>query len=252
MARRTKNWVPVGKWLRTARKRAGLSLQLLAKRTGVSLSALARFESDRAVPSFGDVCAIAQELGWPLLYFATGLERTGDDVRAVAAQLRYWGLRDVRLAEPVLFGELRPFEELLPEVGAAGAVNLRLLDALPALLLCNRFDSGELISHAESRGSLRRVGWIADVASRISELLPRSYSLPETRRRLRDVITAADRQLETNAEIDYLGSVRRASSPKDRERLWKTTPPLTRRWRIACDISLEQFVERAKSVLEGV
>ena len=87
MARRSRKWQPIGKWLRNARKSAGLSVSTLSSRTGVSISSLTRFESDRAIPSFGDVCAIAQELGWPLLYFATGLERTGDDTRALAAQL---------------------------------------------------------------------------------------------------------------------------------------------------------------------
>ncbi len=253
MARRTRKWQPVGKWLRTARKSAGLSLPALASKTGVSLSSLVRFESDRAEPAFGDICVIAQQLGWPLLYFATGLERTGDDTRTVAGQLRFWGLRDVHAAETVLLGEIRPFEELLASV-TAGRVNLRLLEALPALLLRNRFEPAELISQGKSRGTLLRLGWLADVATYVSERLPPSYSQPDGKRRLDAVKNAAERARAPRSDldrIDYLGVVSISSSHESRDRVWKSSPPLTRRWRVACDINLEAFIERARSQLEG-
>lgn len=145
MARRVRKWQPIGEWLKKARRDADLTLSELARLTGVSSSALARFESNRAVPSFADVCVIAQRLRWPLLYFATGRERTGNDRRALAAQLFYWGLRDLRLAERVLLGEIRAFEELIAEV-VAGDPSPRVLEALPALLLRNKFVASEIIS----------------------------------------------------------------------------------------------------------
>jgi transcriptional regulator with XRE-family HTH domain len=228
-------------------------LSALAGRTGVSVSSLVRFESDRAVPSFGDVCIIAQRLGWPLLYFAVGAERTGDDTRAVAAQLRFWGLRDVHAAEAVLLGEVRPLEELLADA-AAGKINLRLLEALPALLLRNRFEPEELISHGESRGTLSRLGWLSDIASHVSERLPPSYSLPDSKRRLDAIEKAAARKLPAGTgldTVDYLGVVSVSSSRESRDRVWKSSPPLTRRWKIACDITLDAFVDRARSLLEG-
>ena len=159
----------------------------------------------------------------------------------------------MRLAEPTLIGEARPFEELIAEV-AAVSVNHRLLDALPALLLRNRFEPAELVSNAESRGSLKRLGWLADVAAKVSERLPPTYSQPDARRKLEAVRTAAERQLEVTkkGEIDYLGQVTSASSRAGKERVWHASPPLTRRWKIACDITLEQFVERARALLEGV
>jgi transcriptional regulator with XRE-family HTH domain len=253
MARRTRKWQPVGKWLRAARKSAGLSLSALAKRTGVSVRSLVRFESDEAIPSFDDVCVIAQQLGWPLLYFATGVERAGDNTRAVAAQLRFWGLRDVHAAETVLFGEVRSFEELLAGV-TAGKILFRILEALPALLLRNRFEPTELISQAEHRGSLLRLGWLADVASHVSERLPPSYSQADSTRRFDTIQKAAESSLPSRADletIDYLGVVGVSSAREAREQAWRSTPPLTRRWRIACDITLDAFVERAKSLLGG-
>ena len=228
-------------------------MSTLSSRTGVSISSLTRFESDRAIPSFGDVCAIAQELGWPLLYFATGLERTGDDTRALAAQLHFWGLRDVHVAEAVVLGEVRPFEELLANV-TAGSVNVRVLEALPALLLRNRFEPAELISHAQSRGTLRRLGWLADVATHVSERLRPGFSQPDAKRRLDALKKAAEIQIGPRSDlddIDYLGAVSHSTSREARDRVWKSSPPLTRRWKIACDVTLETFIERARSLLEG-
>lgn len=228
-------------------------MSALSSRTGVSISSLTRFESDRAVPSFDDVCTIAKELGWPLLYFATGLERTGDDTRALAAQLRFWGLRDVHAAEAVLLGEVRPLEESLASV-TAGSVNVRVLEALPALLLRNRFEPAELISYAQSRGTLSRLGWLVDVAAYVSERLPPGYSQPDAKRRLDAVKKTAERQIGPRSapdEIDYLGAVSLSSSREARDRVWKSSPPLTRRWKIACDVKLEAFIERARTLLEG-
>ncbi len=226
-------------------------MSTLSSRTGISVSSLARFESDRAVPSFDDVCVIAKELGWPLLYFATGLERTGEDTRALAAQLRFWGLRDVHAAEAVLLGEVRPLEETLAVV-TAGSVNPRVLDVLPALLLRNRFEPAELISHAQSRGTLRRLGWLADVATHVSERLAPGYSEPDAKRKLDTVNKAAQARRGSRSdldEIDYLGTA--SASREARDRVWKSSPPLTRRWKIACDVKLEAFIERARSLVEG-
>ena len=249
MARRIKKWPKIGHWLKEARKDAGLTLEDLANRTGVSTSSLARFEGDRATPAFGDICVIAQQLGWPLLYFATGQERTGDDTRTAVAHLRFWGLGDTRLPEPALLGEARPFEEVIADV-VSRPVNQRVLAALPALLLRNRFEPTRLISEAQALGSLRRIGWLAGVAEHVSQQLPTAASQPDTRRRLSSVEQAAAKELRASdsPEYDYLGpdsSVSRAG----RESVWKASPPLARRWRIASDIRLEEFFERAKSIL---
>ena len=252
MARRKRKWRPIGQWLRTARKDAGLTLTELGKLTSVSSSALGRFESDRAVPSFDDVCVIAQQLGWPLLYFATGHERTGNDRLALAAQLSYWGLRDLTLAERVLIGEVRAFEGLVAE--AVGDPNPRVLEAIPGLLLRNTFEASELISSAVRYGTLRRIGWLADVAKKIAEEVPREYLQPDVLRRLHTVQAAAAGAKDEPArhEIDYLSPpLTGRSTTKLRDRAWALSPPLSKRWGIACDITLDQFLSRALTVLQA-
>jgi hypothetical protein len=207
------------------------------------------FEADRATPAFDDICIIAQQLGWPLLYFATGQERSADDPRTAVAHLRAWGLSDLRVSEPVLLGELRPFEEIIPDV-VSRPVDQRVLAALPALLLRNRFEPTRLIAAAQALGSLRRLGWIADVARHVSRRLPPSALQPDYQRRLSAIEAAAAKEFRTSdvTDRDYLAPDL-STSKSARDRLWKESPPMTRRWRIACDIRLDEFVERARSLL---
>ncbi len=245
MARRKRRWRPIGQWLRTARKGSLLTLAELAGLTGISSSALGRFESNRAIPSVDDVCVISQQLGWPLLYLTTGRERTGNDPAALVSELYYWGLRDVSLPERVLFGEVRSFENLVAEV-LGGEVSGRILEAVPALLLRNRLETSELISQGRQYGNLRRLGWLADVAQTISSGIPLQYLHPEATRWLRTVVKSAKSE-RAPKEIDYVLASAANSSGKQ---AWAASPPLTRRWRIACDITLRQFAARALSLLE--
>jgi transcriptional regulator with XRE-family HTH domain len=242
MRRRTR-WKPVGRWLKHARTQAGLTQNELAERTGISVPAISRFESNRAEPSFGDICLIAFKLGWPLLYFATGQLRHSDDSNALAAALRFWGLRDLVVRESPLLGEVETFEELF--VLAARSSNARIVESLPALLLANTFEPQSLLGHARAHASTRRVGWLADISSHSADRLPSDAVQPESRRRLRDVIDAAWKE-PAPEEPDYVGDV---ASREQVERVWKASPTVARRWKIACDIEIEAFVERARSLL---
>jgi hypothetical protein len=165
------------------------------------------------------------------------------------AHLRFWGLGDIRLPEPALLGEARPFEEVIADV-VSRPVDQRVLAALPALLWRNRFEPARLISEAQALGTLGRIGWLADVAEHVSQQLPPAASQPDTRRRLSSVEQAAAKELRASAppEYDYLGPDSSASKAA-RDSVWKASQPLARRWRIASDIRLDEFVERAKSIL---
>jgi transcriptional regulator with XRE-family HTH domain len=246
MTKRKRRWRAIGQWLKTARKDAGLTFAELERVTGISSSSLVRFESDRAVPNFGDVCLIAQQLSWPLVYFATGRDRTGHDPVALAVQLHYWGLRDLSLPRTVLFGEIRAFEDLVAEVVTADP-SPRVLEAIPGLFLRNKFDVTELLASGRRYGGVRRLGWLADVAQTVSRRIPLEYVHPDAPRQLRAVLADAEKQPPSD-EIDYVFG--ETSSSASGQRAWSASPPLTKRWRIACDIALRQFQERAISILE--
>jgi transcriptional regulator with XRE-family HTH domain len=246
MARRSRKWDPIGLRLKEARHDSGLTLSELADLSGISVASLSRFESDRAEPGFGDVCVIAQRLGWPLLHFATGQKRKGDDTSALATELHFWGLRDVLMADRILLGEVRAFEELYAD-STSRVLDTRVLEALPALLLRNPFEVRELLLQSVAYASIRRVGWLAEVAEEIMKKLPRHSVQPEASRRLQGVQSAAWKE-RTPEEPDFLGPL---ASPKLRDHIWNNSPPVARRWKIACDIKLDQFLGRAESVLAG-
>lgn len=221
-----------------------MTQQQLAARTGISIPSLSRFETDRAQPAFSDICAVALAIGWPLLYFATGRERHGDDTNALVTELRFWGLRDLLVANPVLLGEARSFEELFASV-LEGTADPRLLEALPALLLRNAFDPEQLLRSLRASGVARRAGWLCEIAGEISRRLPPESIHPEAHGRLDRVITSAWKETPPEGP-DYPG---RVSSESLRKRVWAESPPLTRRWKIACDLTLEDFESRARSLL---
>lgn len=244
MPRRKPGRKAIGRWIKTARLEAGLTQEQLASRTGISIPSLSRFETDRAQPAFSDICTVAIALGSPLLYFATGRERHGDDTNAIVTELRFWGLRDLLVAEPVLLGEVRPFEELFAAV-LPGAVDPRVLEGLPALLLQNAFDPERLLRFARASGFVRRAGWLSDIADEISRRLPPESIHPDAHGRLDRVTNTAWREAPPETP-DYPG---RLSSDSLHERVWAASPPLTRRWKIACDITLDEFESRARSLL---
>ena len=126
---------------------------------------------------------------------------------------------------------------------------------IPGLLLKNTSEASELISYAVRHRSLRRLGWLADVAEKISEEVPREYLQPDALRWLHAVQAAATGAKDKLArdEINYVfpPSAQRPAQAKLRERAWALSPPLTKRWGIACDITLRQFLSRALTVLEA-
>ena len=264
---------PIGRRIREARNDIGLTLKETAGSTGISAASLSRFESNRSQPSFDNVCLIAEKLGWPLLYFATGRLRTGTDARALAAQLYYWGLRDLHVSRRPVLGEVRAFEEVLTE-GVRDGASARIIEAVPALLLRNDFAAADLVASARRYGTLRRVGWLSEVAERISGKLELRWIHPDAAVNVRRAWKSAWNELkkvepkgevffvepilvEDTAQLDYVSpasagsSSVRAGEPDLHGSEWHDSPPVTRRWGIAFDLSLGDFTRRARSILRA-
>jgi transcriptional regulator with XRE-family HTH domain len=248
-------------------------LRQTAQLTGIDASSLSRFESNRSQPSFDDVCLIAQKFGWPLLYFATGRLRTGTDNRALAAQLYYWGLRDLGVSRRPVLGEIRAFEDVLAESVRDGA-RARVIEAVPALLLRNDFAPADLVDSARRYGTLRRVGWLSEVAERISRKLELRWMHPDAAVNVRrtwksawhdvkkaepqgEVFSVEPILVEDAAKLEYISpsSPGRAPTKAGEQDLpgreWQDTPPVTRRWGIVFDLALDDFFKRAQAILGG-
>ena len=240
--RRERQGDPLGKRFRQARQDRGLTLQEAADRTGIAASSLSRFESDQSQPSFDDVGIIAREYGWPLVYFATGRLRTGADIRALAAHLFHWGLRDVTDSERPILGEVRAFEDVVPESVREGAPTT-LIEAVPALLLRNDFDPDDLLASARRFATVRRVGWLNEVAEQISRKLELRWIHPDAARTVRTTWIAAWAEIASDGSDEDAPETDRDDTVKD------DIPPVTRRWGIRSGLSLDDFLNRGRAIL---
>ena len=234
---------PIGPRLRTARNDAGLTLKDAADLTGISAASLSRFETNRSQPSFGDICLLAEKFGWPLLYFATGRLRTGTDGRALAAQLFHWGLRDLSISGRPVLGEVRAFEDVVPE-SVRDRAAVRLIEAVPALLLRNDFAAPELVASAKRYGTLQRVGWLSEVAEIISRKLEVRWIHPDAAANVHAAWRTAWTEVRQGAGREEVVEpvIFADRTPGD-------SPAVSRRWRIALDLSLDDFLTRARTIL---
>lgn len=254
MGRRKVIDVDLGPRLLKARTHRFLTLSALSKRTGVSESSLSRFESGVSAPSFADVCSIARALGWPLLFFATGHERTGSDPRHLAAHLRFWGLSDQ--PADALIGESRTFEEIVLEVLSDHSTP-RLVEAVPALLLRNDFDEKVLLQRAEERGLRARVGWACELAEWIASNLHLSSIRPDALPKLCELRKKSfDFMMPDVWDVIGEGSTfEEDHDPAGWKRIKRAiakTPDLTKKWWIVFETSQERFLDRAKEILGEV
>ena len=215
----------------------------------MSESSLSRFESGISTPSFEDVCSIASSLGWPLLYFASGRERTGSDPRDLAANLRFWGLSDQ--PTDLVIGEARPFEDLIVQC-LGNESSARLVEAVPALLLKNDFDATALFTRSDNRGETSRLGWACEIAGWIASQLRSVAIRPDATSKLRSLREKAFARVRPREDWDLFG--REPSDDEDDRNGWfesalQGTPPITRKWRIVFDTPQAAFLERAREIL---
>ena len=248
---------PFGRRIERARRLAGVSQSELASRAGISQSTLSRIEADLVSPDLEDTCRIAQALGRPLLYFATGRERSGRDPEDLAVHLRLYGLKDVDTAAAPLVGEAWPFE-LLVAVAAKTAVP-RILEGLPALLLLNDLSAREMVGAARKERVLHRIGWLADLADWIAPQLPEARVRPDAIERLREVREAAwthrkRARKEAPSALDWDAFDRKLPTKdgawdlKALDRRMQDVPPISRKWRMLYETPQEDFLERARNL----
>jgi transcriptional regulator with XRE-family HTH domain len=242
--RRQRQGEALGKRFRHARQDMGLTLQEAAEQTGIAASSLSRFESDQSQPSFDDVLLIARSYGWPLVYFATGRLRAGADSRALAAHLFHWGLRDVTDPERPILGEVRAFEDVVPESVREGAP-ASLIEAVPALLLRNDFDPDDLLGSARRFATVRRVGWLSEVAEQISRELELRWLHPDAARNVRTAWIAAWAEIASEEDTETEGP----DDDGDDGAAKAGLPPVTQRWGVTLELSLDDFLKRARVIL---
>lgn len=119
----------LGERLKSARKRAGLSMRALAERAGVSAQAISKYERGQDVPSSVVIIRLAKALGIPLEWllrpaqislstpaYRSHRSRLGSKAKEqIREQVREWLERYLTIEE--LLGEAKPFQ--LPPIARA-------------------------------------------------------------------------------------------------------------------------------------
>ena len=239
-----------------ARRVARLNQGQLALLAGISQSTISRIEAGVVTATFEDVCAIARSTHTPLLFLATGNGHGGLGTTALIAQLHAYGLRDMDTADAPILGESRSFEELI--AAAARLASPRIIEAVPGLLLRNKFSTAALRAFARKDDVRHRVGWLSEVAFAIAGTV--GFNHLDAREKLERVIRPAwnlRRQrfrLKGALDWDPMNRQLPLRTPADRartlERWTAEAPAIARKWRIADDTPQERFVERALVILD--
>ena len=158
-------------------------------------------------------------------------------------ELHRLGIHDLFLGGAVVPGACRPVEEVLALAISGERPSPRVVEAIPAALAWNSWDSHVLAAYADKgndRKVLRRLGWLADIVLTIhtnegfpgdvqNEVLLSTF-LRETERRF---------PVRRSDEPDSLGY------PEQKGPL----PPVSRRWNITYAAGLSVFRRRAEHLL---
>jgi hypothetical protein len=191
---------------------------------------------------------------------ADGRDRTGSDSRDLIAHLAHWGLNDLAPGEVTLIGEARPFESLIA-TSLTDATTPRILESIPALLLKNAFSGPELEAQATGERVLHRLGWLAELAEWIAAQLPVSRAHPSASSKIRKVRQDAwNRRQQDFAKLskaarwpegwDLFGKTE-ASPQGEASKHLADTSPIAKKWKIAYAAPQEDFLARARDILDA-
>jgi transcriptional regulator with XRE-family HTH domain len=223
-----------------ARQEYGLSQAELAKRCGLSQVQISYFELGRRRPTLEQLLRIARALDSSIQKLLTGSNRPGTELRDITLELRFLGIADLWINDPVVPGAFRTPEEIIPLTVSDNEPEPRILEAMPAILAWNKIAPVVLRAYSMTTRprTARRLAWLADIALAID----RRGGFPGGCRReqLASLISIVRTPTNRGNNWDSLG--RPMAKPP--------TSPLWRRWRITYDADLDIFVQRARHLHE--
>jgi transcriptional regulator with XRE-family HTH domain len=226
----------LGRWLRKARVRQGLTQKELAVRANVSQPRVSGIEKGQILPTLPQLIRLARALVVPLQWFLNGSVTPGTELPDFALQLQWLKIVDLLVPDSLIPGGFRPTEEVLALAVRENQPNPRIIEAIPAVLAWNRWSPSRLREYSRPRASKAsiRLAWLADVALTIHRTTGFPGGCPQYK------------NLES-----FVGSLAKANLPLTNDDLGRPgdeqkLPPVSRRWMISYDAPVASFVERAK------
>jgi transcriptional regulator with XRE-family HTH domain len=223
----------LGSYLFAVRNLRRLTQSALAKRCGVKQSDISKIEWGEKQPSLELLTKLAQVLEVSLQWFATGSNYSGLDLRDIAIELQHLGMVDLLVLDPVVPGAFRPPEQILAWVLSGNLPEVRLVEAVPAVLAWNHWNVRllEAYGYTYDRRAVTRLAWLADVALTIH----RTWTFPggcPAKQQLDEFLT----RIPQPEEHDSLGR-------PDGEGKFS---PVSKRWKITYAANLDDFRRRAE------
>jgi transcriptional regulator with XRE-family HTH domain len=226
----------VGNYLHLARVNSQTTQEHLAKACGVDRSVINRIERGQKLPSLEQLIRLAKALQVSLNWFLTGKNRPGSELSDLAVELRDLGIVDLFVPDETVPGAFRPREQVLALALSGNSPEPRIIEAIPAVLAWNRWDSLllEPFAHRYDPRAMYRITWLADVALTIHKNQGFPGGCPA-----KNVLAAFVQSINKPMGDDSLGH------PAKKEQL----PPVSLRWRITYAATLERFRQRAEDLL---
>ena len=223
----------LGRHLRRARTRRGLTQKGLAELCGLTQSDISKLESGERWPTPPQLIQLARELGVALQWFLTGDNRPALGLRDVALELRHLGVVDLFVPDAHVPGAFRPPEEVVAWAVRGDCPDPRIVEAVPVVFAWNAWDRRLLTAFARASDprAAARLAWLADIALTIHQAqgFPGSFLDPLPLQKFL-------RRTKPRPKPDDLG--RPASGDE-------ALPPVSRRWNIHYAAGLSRFQDRA-------
>jgi transcriptional regulator with XRE-family HTH domain len=217
-----------------------LSQAELAARCALSQTQISYFELGQRRPTLDQLVRIAKALDYSIEGLIAGANRSGNELRHMALELRSLGISDLWVKDAVVPGAFRRPEELVALAVGGEEPDPRIVEAIPAVLAWNEIDPVLLRAHglATRPRTTPRLAWLADIALAIDRRggFPGGCRKRPLERFTRIVPAAA-------TEPDAWDSLGRPMAKLPTSPIWK-------RWRINYDADLAQFEERARHLDE--
>jgi transcriptional regulator with XRE-family HTH domain len=214
----------------------GMSQNRLAQECKLSQTQISLFESGRRLPSLDQFVRIARALDVPLQQLLGGADRSNNELKHLAVELRKLGAADLWVADTVVPAAARPAEEVIAQAVSGARPDPRVVETIPALLSWNMFNPPILKAYGIATKTTYRLAWLADVALAID----RQKGFPAgCRRGSLERFVAMVRVPPRGSPYDDLGM------PSD----GTPTSPIWRRWKIRYGATLDDFARRARSLV---
>jgi transcriptional regulator with XRE-family HTH domain len=214
-----------------------LTQKQLAARAGTDAARISRIEVGIEQPTVPQLFRFAKVLAVSLQWFINGSNHPGAELPEIAIELQSLGVADLFVPSAVVPGAFRSTEEVLALAVSGDQPELRIIEALPAVLAWNCW-SAPLLRAVSRRHDPRapiRLAWLADVALTIHRTGGFPGGCPQ-QRELEAFVRWWSERFPQSARNDDLGR------PAEQN----AVPPVSKRWKISYAGSLSDFAERAE------